>query len=101
MDLRDEGIDADVKVIGVPNVLAVSSEMSDDVAYAITRAMFENIADLKQKVVETQARLGVSFDGDADDFERYPRDTEADLSIYADEGVDDVQVTDYRIVEGD
>ena len=26
----------------------------------------ENIADLKQKVVETQARLGVCFDGDAD-----------------------------------
>jgi TRAP transporter TAXI family solute receptor len=34
-------------VIGVPNVLAVSSEMSDDLAYAITRAMFENIADLR------------------------------------------------------
>ncbi|HOI54512.1 MAG TPA: phosphomannomutase/phosphoglucomutase [Phycisphaerae bacterium] len=26
----------------------------------------ENVADLKQKVIETQARLGVSFDGDAD-----------------------------------
>lgn len=26
----------------------------------------ENIADLRQKVVETQARLGVAFDGDAD-----------------------------------
>jgi TRAP transporter TAXI family solute receptor len=30
----------------VPNVLAVSSEMSDDLAYAITKAMFENIAEL-------------------------------------------------------
>jgi hypothetical protein len=34
-------------VIGVPNVLAVSSEMSEDLAYEITRAMFENIADLQ------------------------------------------------------
>ncbi|MBF9060559.1 TAXI family TRAP transporter solute-binding subunit [Rhodobacterales bacterium HKCCSP123] len=41
-----EGV-GDTPVPGVPNVLAVSSEMSDDVAYAITRAMFENIADLR------------------------------------------------------
>jgi TRAP transporter TAXI family solute receptor len=41
-----EGV-GDTAVLGVPNVLAVSSEMSDDVAYAITRAMFENIADLR------------------------------------------------------
>jgi uncharacterized protein len=40
------GVDADTKVLGVPNVLVVSSEMSDDLAYAITSAMFENIADL-------------------------------------------------------
>ena len=33
-------------VLGVPNVLVVSSEMSDDLAYAITSAMFENIEDL-------------------------------------------------------
>ena len=42
-----EGVDEDVAVIGVPNVLVVSSEMSDDLVYAITRAMFENIADLQ------------------------------------------------------
>lgn len=42
-----QGVDADVKVLGVPNVLVASSEMSDDVAYAITKAMFENIADLQ------------------------------------------------------
>jgi hypothetical protein len=41
-----EGVD-DTMVLGVPNVLAVSSEMSDDLAYAITSAMFENIADLQ------------------------------------------------------
>ncbi|MGP1356264.1 TAXI family TRAP transporter solute-binding subunit [Roseicyclus sp.] len=41
------GVDEDITVLGIPNVLAVSSEMSDDLAYAITRAMFENIADLQ------------------------------------------------------
>ena len=34
-------------VLGVPNVLVISSEMSDDLAYAITSAMFENIEDLR------------------------------------------------------
>jgi TRAP transporter TAXI family solute receptor len=34
-------------VLGVPNVLVVSSEMSDDLAYAITSAMFENVEDLR------------------------------------------------------
>ena len=42
-----QGVDNDVNVIGVPNVLVVSSEMSDDLVYAITRAMFENIAELQ------------------------------------------------------
>ncbi len=41
------GVDADIAVLGIPNVLAVSSEMPDDLAYAITRAMFENIAELQ------------------------------------------------------
>ncbi|MCB1405986.1 MAG: TAXI family TRAP transporter solute-binding subunit [Rhodobacteraceae bacterium] len=41
------GVDTDTAVLGVPNVLVVSSEMSDDLAYAITRAMFENIAELQ------------------------------------------------------
>jgi len=41
------GVDEDIAVLGIPNVLAVSSEMSDDLAYEITRAMFENIADLQ------------------------------------------------------
>ena len=34
-------------VLGVPNVLVVSSEMDDELAYAITKAMFDNIADLR------------------------------------------------------
>ncbi|MEI4262173.1 TAXI family TRAP transporter solute-binding subunit [Roseovarius sp. D0-M9] len=41
------GIDEDITVLGIPNVLAVSSEMSDDLAYSITKAMFENISDLQ------------------------------------------------------
>jgi len=41
------GIDADVTVLGVPNVLVASSEMSDDLAYTLTKTMFENIADLQ------------------------------------------------------
>lgn len=41
------GVDEDVAVLGIPNVLTVSSEMSDDLAYAITSAMFENIAEMQ------------------------------------------------------
>lgn len=41
------GVDADIAVLGIPNVLTVSSDMSDDMAYAITKAMFENIAELR------------------------------------------------------
>jgi TRAP transporter TAXI family solute receptor len=37
----------DIAVLGVPNVLVVSSEMPDDLAYALTKAMFDNIADLQ------------------------------------------------------
>lgn len=41
------GVDADTTVLGIPNVLVVSAEMSDDLAYQITKVMFENIADLQ------------------------------------------------------
>lgn len=41
------GVDADIPVLGIPNVLAVSSDMPDDLAYSITRAMFDNIAALR------------------------------------------------------
>ncbi|MDZ7822751.1 MAG: TAXI family TRAP transporter solute-binding subunit [Ahrensia sp.] len=41
------GTDKDIAVLGIPNVLTVSSDMSDDLAYAITKAMFVNIADLR------------------------------------------------------
>ncbi|MGG7643775.1 TAXI family TRAP transporter solute-binding subunit [Rhodovulum sp. YNF3179] len=42
-----EGVAEDVNVLGVPNVLVASSAMSEDLAYQITKAMFENIADLQ------------------------------------------------------
>ena len=41
-----EGV-GDTKVLGVPNVLVVSSEMPEDLVYAITKAMFENVDDLR------------------------------------------------------
>ncbi|MGJ8627949.1 MAG: TAXI family TRAP transporter solute-binding subunit [Sulfitobacter sp.] len=41
------GVSSDITVLGIPNVLTVSSEMSDDLAYALTKAMFENIAELQ------------------------------------------------------
>lgn len=41
------GVDEEITVLGIPNVLTVSSEMPDDVAYEITKAMFENVADLQ------------------------------------------------------
>lgn len=41
------GVDDDIAVLGIPNVLTVSSEMSDDLAYELTKAMFENIAELQ------------------------------------------------------
>jgi TRAP transporter TAXI family solute receptor len=42
-----EGVDGDTPVLGVPNVLAASSEMDEELAYQITRAMFENVEDLR------------------------------------------------------
>lgn len=41
-----DGVD-EIAVLGVPNVLVVSAEMSDDLAYELARVMFENIADLR------------------------------------------------------
>jgi TRAP transporter TAXI family solute receptor len=41
-----EGV-GETMVLGVPNVLAVSSEMDEELAYQITRAMFENIEELR------------------------------------------------------
>ena len=41
------GVTADVTVLGIPNVLTVSSEMSDDLAYSLTKTIFENIKELQ------------------------------------------------------
>jgi len=40
-------VDADIAVLGILNVLTVSSEMPDYLAYSLTKAMFENIADMQ------------------------------------------------------
>lgn len=58
------GVDADIAVLGIPNVLTVSSEMPDDLAHAITSAMFENIADL-QAVHPAARQTTVAFTLDA------------------------------------
>ncbi|MEM7711834.1 MAG: TAXI family TRAP transporter solute-binding subunit, partial [Pseudomonadota bacterium] len=42
-----EGVADDVTTVGVPNVLVVSSEMDEETVYQITKAMYENIADMQ------------------------------------------------------
>lgn len=41
-----EGMDEAVETIGIPNVLVVNSDMEDDLAYEITKLLFERIDDL-------------------------------------------------------
>jgi TRAP transporter TAXI family solute receptor len=42
-----QGVPDAVTTIGIPNVLVVSADMDDDTVYAVTKAMFENIAELQ------------------------------------------------------
>lgn len=42
-----EGVDEDVQTIGIPNVLAVNAAMSDDLAYQITKVLFERVDELR------------------------------------------------------
>ncbi|MGO2131309.1 MAG: TAXI family TRAP transporter solute-binding subunit [Halomonas sp.] len=41
-----EGMDEAVQTIGIPNVLVASSEMDDEVAYQITKLLFERTSEL-------------------------------------------------------
>jgi TRAP transporter TAXI family solute receptor len=41
-----EGMEAEVPTISIPNVLVVSADMDEELAYQITRAMFENVGEL-------------------------------------------------------
>jgi hypothetical protein len=66
-----QGVDNAVKVLGVPNVLVASADMSDDLAYAITKAMFENIAEL-QAVHPAANQTTVEFTMDATPIPLYP-----------------------------
>jgi len=40
------GVGSDVAVLGIPNLLVVSAEMPDELAHAITGALFEHLDDL-------------------------------------------------------
>jgi uncharacterized protein len=41
-----DGIEEDVETISIPNVFVVSDEMDDDLAYEVTKVIFERIDDL-------------------------------------------------------
>lgn len=58
------GVADAVPVVGVPNVLVVSADMDEELAYQITRAMFENIADL-QAVHPAANQTTIAFTLDA------------------------------------
>ncbi len=66
-----EGVDEDVAVLGVPNVLVASSEMPDDLAYQITKTMFEQIEDL-QAVHPAAKQTTVEFTLDATPIPLHP-----------------------------
>ncbi len=42
-----EGVDQPVQTIGIPNVLAVNAAMPDELAYQITRVLFERVDELR------------------------------------------------------
>jgi TRAP transporter TAXI family solute receptor len=42
-----EGVDSDIATIGIPNVLTVNSAMSEDLAYKITKLLFEKVEALR------------------------------------------------------
>jgi uncharacterized protein len=42
-----DGVDEDVQTIGIPNALVVSAEMDDELAYQATKALFEQIDELR------------------------------------------------------
>ncbi|MDR9468676.1 TAXI family TRAP transporter solute-binding subunit [Marinospirillum sp.] len=42
-----EGVDEDVRTLGTPNVLAVNARMSEDLAYQITKILFEKVEELR------------------------------------------------------
>ncbi|WP_108126293.1 TAXI family TRAP transporter solute-binding subunit [Saccharospirillum mangrovi] len=42
-----EGMDSPVQTVGIPNVLVVNTAMSDELAYQITKLLFERVEDLR------------------------------------------------------
>ncbi|MCH8503928.1 MAG: TAXI family TRAP transporter solute-binding subunit, partial [Ectothiorhodospiraceae bacterium] len=41
-----DGVDEEVQTISIPNVLVVNSDMDEELAYQITKVMFERVEDL-------------------------------------------------------
>ncbi|MCB1756940.1 MAG: TAXI family TRAP transporter solute-binding subunit [Gammaproteobacteria bacterium] len=52
-----EGQEADVPTLAIPNILVTHAEVSDDVAYMMTKALFENLPEL---VAAHQAAKAIS-----------------------------------------
>lgn len=42
-----EGVDQPVQTVGIPNVLVVNAAMSDELAYQITKTLFEKVDELR------------------------------------------------------
>ena len=56
------GQDADVQTAAVPNYLVTSADVSDDVVYAMTKAVFDHLDDL---VAAHAAAKGIKLDAAA------------------------------------
>ena len=78
-----EGVDEAVPSLGIPNVLAVSSEMDEELAYAITKAMFENV-DYLRSVHPAANQTTVEFTIDATPVPLHP----GAIRYYQEIGVD-------------
>lgn len=54
------GVESEVTVLGIPNVLTASTSMSDDLAYALTRALYEHLDELS--IIHPAARqISIDF----------------------------------------
>lgn len=42
-----EGVDKPVQTLSIPNVLTVNAAMSDELAYQITKTLFEKVEELR------------------------------------------------------
>lgn len=66
-----KGVDKETAVIGVPNLLVVNADMSDETAYQITKTLFEQKAALEQVHPEAK-NLDVKAAQDTGEVELHP-----------------------------